>query len=358
MTAGPVWVPCPPTFAHRPHSYRLSYDQPAMLSRRGFLQAMSAGLLVAPVSAVAQGTRKIPRLGLAIATSPAAGRPNVAAFLRGLGDLGYVEGQNIIIEERWAEGQPESFNNLISDLLRLKVDLLVVSSVVGARAAKNATMTTPVVFVAVTDPAGTGVVSSLARPGGNLTGTSLLVGEEFAGKWVELVKETLPQVSRIAALSHTDHPMARKYRKAMETAAQTLGLTLQVFDVRDTAGLDGALSIMTKTPPGALIVPASPFFGVHRRRIAGFALPRGIPTIGHDQSLVVDGILMSYGPSIADSYRRGAVYVDKILKGAKPADLPVEQPTKFELVINLKTAKALGLTIPPSLLLRADQVIE
>jgi putative ABC transport system substrate-binding protein len=315
-------------------------------------------LLATPLGAGAQRTKKIPQVGIVVATSPAAGRQNVDAFRRGLQELGYVEGQNITIEERWADGKPERFGNLIKDLLRSDVDLLIVSSVVGARAAKNATTTTPVVFVAVTDPAGTGVVSSLARPGGNLTGTSLLIGEEFAGKWVELVKETLPRVSSVAALSHTDHPMARKYGKAMEKAARTLGLTLQVFDVRDVAGLDSALSMMAKTPPGALIVPASPLFGVHRKRIVDFALPRGIPTIGHDRSLVVDGVLMSYGPSIADSYRRGSVYVDKILKGAKPADLPVEQPTKFELVINLKTAKTLGLTIPPSLLLRADQVLE
>jgi ABC-type uncharacterized transport system substrate-binding protein len=315
-------------------------------------------LLATPFGAVSQGTRKISRVGIAVATSPAAGRPNVDAFRRGLRELGYVEGQNIIIEERWADGKPERFGNLINDLLRSNADLLVVSSVVGARAAKNATTTTPVVFVAVTDPAGTGVVSSLARPGGNLTGTSLLIGEEFAGKWVELVKETLPRVSSVAALSHTDHPMARKYGKVMETAARTLGLTLQVFDVRDIAGLDSALSMMAKTPPGALIVPASPLFGIHRKRIADFALQRGIPTVGHDQSLVADGVLMSYGPSIADSYRRGAVYVDKILKGAKPADLPVEQPTKFELVTNLKTAKTLGLTIPQSLLLRVDQIVE
>lgn len=198
-------------------------------------------LLATPFGAVSQGIPKIPRVGIAVATSPSAGRPNVAAFRRGLRELGYVEGQNIIIEERWAEGNPERFGHLITELLRFNVDLLVVSSVVGAHAAKNATTTTPVVFVAVTDPVGTGVVSSLARPGANLTGTSLLIGEEFAGKWVELVKETRPQVSRVAALSHTDHPMARKYGNAMETAARTLGLTLQVYDVRDVAGLDSAL---------------------------------------------------------------------------------------------------------------------
>jgi putative ABC transport system substrate-binding protein len=324
----------------------------------GLVVVVTLSLTLVPSDAEAQQAQKIPRVGIVVATAPTAGRHNVDAFRRGLRELGYLEGQNIILEERWAEGKPERFGKLINDLLRSNVDLLMVSSVVGARAAKDATTTTPVVFVAVTDPAGTGVVSSLSYPGGNLTGTSLLIGEEFAGKWVELVKDALPRILLVAALSHTDHPMARRYGTAMETAARTLGLTLRVFDVRDVAGLDGALSLMAKTPPGALVVPASPLFGVHRRRIADFALPRRIPTIGHDRSLAEDGFLMSYGPSIADSYRRGAVYIDKILKGAKPGDLPVEQPTKFELVINLKTAKALGLTIPQTLLLRADQVIE
>jgi ABC-type uncharacterized transport system substrate-binding protein len=214
------------------------------------------------------------------------------------------------------------------------------------------------VFVAVTDPVGNEIVSSLARPGGNLTGTSLVIGEQFAGKWVELAKDVRPRISSVAALSHPDHPMATKYLTAMRAAARRLGLTLQVFDVRDVASLDGAMLAIAKVLPGALIVPASALFGFHRKRIADFALPLGIPTVGHDRSLVVDGILMSYGPSIMESYRRGAVYVDRVLRGAKPADLPVEQPTTFELVINLKTAKALGLTIPPSLRLRADQVIE
>jgi putative tryptophan/tyrosine transport system substrate-binding protein len=172
------------------------------------------------------------------------------------------------------------------------------------------------------------------------------------------VKEMVPRVSRIAALHHTDHPMARKYGEAMDRTAKTLGLTLQILEARDVASLERTLSMMAKTPPGALIVPASPLFGANRRRIADFVVQRGIPAVGHDRSLAVDGLLMAYGPSIADTYRRGAAYVDKILKGAKPADLPVEQPTKFELVINFKTAKALGLTVPPSLLLRADHVIE
>jgi putative ABC transport system substrate-binding protein len=319
---------------------------------------LTLALLAAPFAVEAQGTRKIPRVGIVAATSPAAGRQSVDAFRGGLRELGYIEGQSILIEERWAEGKLERFGDLIAGLLRANVDVIVVASSAGARAAKNAATTTPVVFVAVTDAIGSGVVSSLARPGGNLTGTSLIIGEEFAGKWVELVKDALPQVSSVAVLGHMDHPMTRKYVKTMEAAARTLGLKLQVLEVRDVAGLDSALSMIAKAPPGALIVPASPFFGAHRKRIADFALPRGIPTIGHDRSLVVDGVLMSYGPSITDSYRRGAVYVDKILKGAKPADLPVEQPTRFELVVNLKTAKALGLTIPPSVLARADEVIQ
>jgi putative tryptophan/tyrosine transport system substrate-binding protein len=319
---------------------------------------LAFSFMLAPLAVEGQETRKIPRVGFVSATSPNAGRWSVAAFRLGLRELGYIEGQNILIEMRWAEGKPERFSDLIADLLQSKVDVLVVASSIGARAAKNADTTTPVVFVSATDPIGTDLVSSLARPGGNLTGTSLLISEEFAGKWVELVKDALPRVLSVAALSHTDHLMARRYVKAMEAAARTLGLKLQIFDVRDVGSLDSTLSTIAKAAPGALIVPASPLFGAHRKRIADFGLARGIPTIAHDRSLVMDGMLVSYGPNIADSYRRGAVYVDKILRGAKPGDLPVEQPTKFELVINLKTAKALGLTIPQTLLLRADQVIE
>jgi putative ABC transport system substrate-binding protein len=214
------------------------------------------------------------------------------------------------------------------------------------------------VFVAVSDPIGSGVVSSLARPGGNITGTSLVLGEELPRKWVELARDALPRVSTVAALGHTDHPMHPTFVKEMEVAARTLGLKLQVSEVRDAAGLDSALSGIARARPAALIVTASPLFSVHRKRIADFARSRRIPTIGFVRELVADGFLLSYGPSITNSYRRGATYVDRILRGAKPADLPIEQPTQFELVINLKTAKALGLTIPSSLLGRADQVID
>ncbi len=315
-------------------------------------------LVAAPFAASAQERRGIPRVGIVAATSPALARHQVDAFREGLRELGYIEGQSIMIEERWAEGKLERFGDLIADLQRSKVNVIVVASAAGARAAKKAATSTPVVFVAVTDPIGSGVVSSLAHPGGNLTGTSLVIGEELAGKWVDLVKETLPRVSRVAALAHPDHPMTRLYVKGLEAGARTRGLKLEVFEVRDLAGLDRVLSTIAKAPPGALIVTASPLFGAHRKRIADLALARRIPTIGYDRQFVVDGVLMSYGPSIMDSYRRGAVYVDRILKGVKPADLPIEQPTTFELVINLRVAKALGVTIPSSLLLRADHAIE
>ena len=327
-------------------------------ARRWVLTRLPLVILAAPRTVAAQATRPVPRVGIVVASSPAAARHQIDAFRAGLRELGYVDRQSIMIEERWAHGKLERFTELISDLQRANVDVIVVGSAAGARAAKDVATATPVVFVAVTDPIGSGVVQSLAHPGGNLTGTSLVIGEELAGKWVELAKNTLPRIASVAALGHPDHPVTRLYVRGMEAAARTLGLRLQVFDAHDAAGLDHALAMIARASPGALIVTASPLFGVHRKRIADFALPRGIPTVGYDRQLVVDGMLVSYGPSITDAYRRGAVYVDRILKGAKPADLPVEQPTKFELVINLKTAKALGLTIPPSLLLRADQVIE
>lgn len=320
--------------------------------------AVALALLATPPAAHAQGTRTIPRVGIVAATSATLARHQVDAFREGLRELGYIDRQSIVIEERWAEDKPERFGPLIAELQRSNVDVIVVASATGARAAKQAAATTPVVFVAVTDPIGSGVVTSLVRPDGNLTGTSLLVGEELAGKWVELAKDAFPRVSSVAALAHTDHPMTRTYVRGIAAAARTLGLKPQVFDVPDVAGLDRALSTMAKSRPGALIITASPFFSVHRTKIADFALRRRLRTIGYDRQFVADGFLMSYGPSITDAYRHGAVYVDRILHGARPADLPVEQSTRFELAINLKTARTLRVAIPPSLLARADHVVE
>jgi ABC-type uncharacterized transport system substrate-binding protein len=328
------------------------------MRRQSFVLVLAFGVLAAPLIANAQGTRKVPRVGIVFATSPSVGQPNVNAFRAGLQDLGYIEGQTIVVEERWAEGKPERFGGLIADLVRSNVDVVVVGSAAGALAAKNAATTTPVVFVAVTDAIDIGVVSSLARPGGNITGVSMAVGEGFAGKWVQLLKDALPRVSSMAALTQASHPLKGTWVREMGAAAQALRLKLQVFEVRDLAHLDSALSMIAKARPGALIVTASPLFNLHRKNIADFVRSRRIPTMGFARELAVDGVLMSYGPSITHSYRRGAAYVDRILKGAKPADLPVEQPTTFELVINMRTAKAFGLTVSPSTLIRADEVIE
>jgi putative tryptophan/tyrosine transport system substrate-binding protein len=329
-----------------------------MRSRSFLALILALAVFAAPLAAAAQGTRRVPRVGIVSSTSPSVGRQFLDAFRSGLREMGYVEGQSIFIEERWAEGKPERFGDLIADLLRSNADVIVVSSAAGARAAKNVATTTPVVFVGVADPVGSGIVSSLARPGGNITGTSVAFGEGFAGKWVELVKDTLPRVSSVAALAQTNHPMKGTWVTEMGAAAQALGLKLQVFDARDPADLENALSMIAKARPGALIVTASPLFVLHRKRIADFALQHRLPTMGFVKELVGEGVLMSYGPSFTASFRRAAVYVDRILKGAKPADLPVEQPTKFEFVLNRRTANALNLTIPPTILIRADEVIE
>src|SRR5262245_23606483 len=215
------------------------------IGRRAFIRAVAA-ILGAPLVAGAQRPSKIPRVGIVAATSPAAGRPSVDAFRQELRERGYIEGQSIIVDEHWAEGKPERFSELVAEVLGSNADVIVVASLLGPRAAKNATTTTPIVFVSVTDPIASGVVTSLARPGGNLTGASLVIDAGFAGKWVELVKDALPRLSSLVALSHTDHPMARKYVKAMEAAAQTLGLKLQILEVQNVGGLDSVLAATAK----------------------------------------------------------------------------------------------------------------
>ncbi len=291
-------------------------------------------------------------------TSPAASLDYLDAFRGRLRDLGHTDGHNILIDVRHAEGRAERFSDLVAELLRLNVDVIAIGSAPGAVAAKKATSTTPIVFLGVTDPIGSGIVQSLARPGGNITGTALIIGDELAGKWVELVRDVIPQGSSIAALGHSTHPMTPTYVAGMEEAARTLGLRLRVFHVRDLADLDNALTTIGRASFDALVVTASPFFGVNRKKIASVALAYKIPTITFYREFVMEGALASYGPNFVDSYRRGAVYVDKILKGAKPADLPVEQSTQFELVMNLKTAKELGIPVSAMLLARADEVIE
>jgi putative tryptophan/tyrosine transport system substrate-binding protein len=279
-------------------------------------------------------------------------------FRQALRELGYVEGQNVVIEQRSTQGQSERFPELVVEMLRLKVDVVVVSGIFGALAAQKATTTVPIVFLGVADPVGQGVVASLARPGGNITGSSLALGEGFAGKWVELLKEAVPKVTRVAVLLNSANSAAATYRKEVQAAARAARLRIDVIDVRNRGALDGALAAIAAGSAQGLIVTPDQLFFTHRTTLVQFASNRRLPAIYFLKDFVDDGGLMAYGASLVDSFRRGASYVDRIFKGAKPSDLPVEQPTKFELVINLKTATALSVTIPQSVLLRADQVIQ
>ena len=329
-----------------------------MISRRRLLTGFV--LAWAPLRAAAQEYKagKVARIGY-LAGNLAAFPHLREAFLQGLRDLGYVEGRNVVIEYRSAEGKLERLPALAAELVALKVDVIVTGGgTPTALAAKQATKTLPIVFTSATDPVTDELVASLARPGGNLTGLSNLA-PEFVGKCLEQIKETVPQVSLVAVLwqpgsagGHTD------MLKAAERAARPLGVRLQIVEARGPADFDRAFSDMTRARAGALAVLGSAIFNSERRRLVDLAARNRLPTVYTSRDFVDAGGLMTYGPSLADSFRRAAAYVDKILKGTKPGDLPVEQPTKFELMINLRTARALGLTIPPSLLLRADQVIE
>jgi len=318
-----------------------------------YILLLALAVLVAPPAAEAQEAGKIARIGM-LASSPS--DPFVEAFRQGLRELGYVEGRNITIEYRWTEGRIERLPGLVADLVRLKVGVIVASSQ-GAVAAKQATTTIPIVMPIITDPVRLGLVASLARPGGNATGFATQ-NDELPGKWMELVKEALPKVSRVAVLFHPTYDGGVQF-KASEAAARSLGVRLQALQVEGPDDFVIAFAEVQKNRAEALVVSSSPLFYTHRARLVEFAAKHRLPTIYHQSEFVVgSGGLMSYAPDFRDLFRRSATYVDKILKGAKPGDLPVQQPTKFELVINMRTAKALGLTIPPSLLLRADRVIE
>jgi putative ABC transport system substrate-binding protein len=328
------------------------------VKRRDLLALVGGAAAVLPLAAEAQQAAKVVRIGY-LAANLAASPHLREAFLQGLRDLGYVEGRNVVIEYRDAEGKLERLPALATELVALKVDVIVTGGgTPTALAAKQATRSLPIVFSSATDPVTDGLVTSLAHPGGNLTGLSNLA-PELVGKCLEQIRETVPRVSLVAVLwqpgsvgGHTD------MLKAAELAARPLGVRLQIVEARGPADFDRAFSDMTRARAGALAVLGSGILNSERRRLVDLAARHRLPTVYTSRDFVDAGGLMSYGPSLADSFRRAAAYVDKILKGTKPGDLPVEQPTKFELMINLRTAKALGLTIPPSLLLRADQVIE
>jgi ABC-type uncharacterized transport system substrate-binding protein len=317
--------------------------------------ALSAMLLALCACAEGQQPAKIPRIGF---LSPGGFPGNdfrYEAFQQGLRDLGYVVGKNIAIEYRNAEGKLDRLPTLASELVSLKLDIIVTSTTPPIQAVKQATRTIPIVTISA-DPVGTGLVASLARPGGNITGFSV-VGPEISTKQLELVQETLPKVKRVAFVwDPANQALALRF-KEVEIAARTLGLQIESLEVRTRNELESALESATSKRAGAFIVPP-PMAFAYRRQIVDFAARKRLPSMYEDSESVEAGGLMSYGANLSDLFRRAATYVDKILKGTKPADLPVEQPTKFEFVINLKTAKQIGLTIPPNVLARADRVIK
>jgi ABC-type uncharacterized transport system substrate-binding protein len=329
-----------------------------VINRRAFLGTLAGGLLAVPLAAEAQQTGKVYRVGtLGERASDAAEVQLWQAFRQSLRERGWIEGGNILIEQRWVEGNAARLPELADDLVRLKVDLIVARSSSHVRAAKAATSSIPIVFVVHGDPVGTGHVASLARPGGNITGLSLLQTDTNP-KGLELLISAVPRAKRIAVLWSPENPTHTPGLKALDEARRTLGIQLQPVEVRTGADLEGAFSAMARLHAQAVLVLASHLFFAERHRVAKLASTHRLPTMFQVKEGAEAGGLMSYGPDYGDLFRRAAIYVDKILKGAKPADLPVEQASKFELVINLKTAKALGLTIPHSLLMRADQVIE
>ncbi|HKZ05669.1 MAG TPA: ABC transporter substrate-binding protein [Methylomirabilota bacterium] len=315
-------------------------------------------MLATPRAAQAQQADKAPRIGWLSATSPADRPLLIDAFRQRLRELGWVEGQNIAIDYRYAEDRDDRLPDLAAELVRLKVDVIVSFGTQGVTAAKKATGTIPIVMIAVRDPVGTGLIASLARPGGNLTGVSGYAGLEIVAKQLELLKETVPKLRRVAVLSNPANAYHRLAIREANVAARSLGVQLQLLEARGPNEFDAAFAAMAKERAGGLLVLSDVMFNAHRTRLAELAARSRLPAAYAVRESVEAGGLMSYGPSFLDLHRRSAAYVDKILKGAKPADLPVEQPTQFELVINLKTAKALGLTMPPSLLRQADEVIE
>jgi putative tryptophan/tyrosine transport system substrate-binding protein len=327
------------------------------MRRREFITLLGGAAAAWPVAAHAQSVTKVPRIGLLSPFSPSDTAVWHQAFLRGLEQLGWLDGKNIIIEYRYADGQNDRLLALIADLQRLKVDVIVTAVTNDTLAAKNAATDIPIVMAAAGDPVATGIVQSLARPGGNVTGLSQM-NPELNGKRLELLKQIAPNVSSVAVLLNPEDPISVLGWNEIHPSAQKLGIIIRSWEVHNTGELDKVLRDAASAGINALAIMPNPVFVVELKRIADFALEKRLPSIFHLREFTDVGGLMSYGVDRNDLFRRAATYVDKILKGAHPADLPIEQPTKFDLVINLKTAKALGLTVPPSLLAIADEVIE
>jgi ABC-type uncharacterized transport system substrate-binding protein len=333
-----------------------------VIPRRTFARALALLSAAGPLAARAQPGAKVARIGVLLMAAPdsAEMRPTFDAFRRALHERGYAQGRNLEIDFRVADGRVERLPALARELVALDPDVIVTGPTPAARAAREATATIPIVAVAMQDPVGDRLVASLARPGGNLTGLTFL-GPELAPKCLSLLKEAVPGATRIAVLWHPGsigEETAKALFERTEDAVRTLGVQLQPVALRDSGDLERGYAAMTRERANALLLFPSPVLFTARRRVAALAAAHRLPSIGNAREYADLGCLLSYGASIAELYRRGAGYVDRILKGAKPGELPIEQPTQFELVINLKTAKALGLTIPQPLLLRADEVIE
>jgi len=327
-----------------------------MIGRRAFVTGLALGLLARPLTAHAQPAEKMYRVGI-LSSSPSAGSRFAELLEQNLRDLGYVEGRNLALEWRSVDGTPEGFDDLAVELVRRKVDVIVASVPAAVFAAKRATTMIPIVMVNTPDPVQLGVVASLGRPGGNITGvTSLSV--DLSVKQLQLLREAVPRAPRIAVLSNPTNPWHPLAVKGVEAGARSLRVQLQILHVRGPEEFDHAFAAMGREGSGAVLVLADPMAVFHRSRLADLAARHRLPAMYGPREHTEAGGLMSYWADSVDLYRRAASYVDRILKGAKPGDLPIEQPTKYELVINLKTARALGLTIPQSMLLRADRVIE
>jgi putative ABC transport system substrate-binding protein len=358
-----VWAPGSPVPGHSIFTVKDS-SRPARRiacgARVAFVTLVAAVALVSPPNGETQQTGKVYRIGSLASGAAAVPRFN-QAFVDALREEGFVEGQNLTIERRFAAGRLERYPELVADLLRLNVDVIVAGDTPATFAAKAATTTIPIVMIGARDPVGDGLVASLAHPGGNITGIAATPGHEMGGKLLQLMKEAVPTASRVAILTWSSSTWSARTSvvNATEAAAQKLGLTLRNFDAKSADDFGRLSSAMVRERVTALVVPGDPFLQPHRKQIVELAERHRLPAIYGQASFVYDaGGMMFYGHDIVALVRQGGIYAAKILKGAKPADLPVEQPTRFELVINLKSAKALGLTIPPSVLLRADQIIE
>jgi ABC-type uncharacterized transport system substrate-binding protein len=314
-------------------------------------------LCIVAAAGEAQQAKKNAQIGFLGATSPSVELARIEAFRQGLRELGYMEGKNVVIEWRWTEGKAERLPGLAAELVRLGVEVIVAGGSTSTGAAKEATSTIPIVAAQVNDPVGSGIVASLARPGGNITGLSTLV-PEISGKRLEMLKEVIPKLSRVAVFGDSTAPGNTQSLTETELAAKAFKIQLQYIDITSPKKIEIAFREAANGRADAVLLLAAPVLISQRRHITELATKHRLPAIYPQKEYVEDGGLMSYGVSIVDLYRRAATYVDKILKGAKPADLPVEQPTKFEFVINLKTAKQIGLTIPPNVLARADRVIK